>query len=137
MGHITYAQEQLSAKTTSFSLEILERNILICIYAVHDAFEDCKHLKKIIEHSRICIHEYHLKNSFINYYIISITKQIENTKFNKQLLMPLTPGKSCFGWYFEKKISSSGLSIHNLQLLNQRKGFEEIYGLITECFHVK
>ena len=84
-------KEQISAKTTSFPLEIFVRNIHMCTYDAYDAVEYCTYLKKIIEHSSICINAYHLNNSFITYYIMSITKQMENTKSNLQLLMPLIP----------------------------------------------
>ena len=82
---------QISAKTTSFPLEIFFRNIRMCTYDAYDAVEYCEYLKKIIEHSSICIDAYHLNNSFITYYIMSITKQMENTKSNLQFLMPLIP----------------------------------------------
>ena len=86
-------KEHISTKTASFSLETPVRNILGCTYNAHDAVEDCKYLQKLIEHSSICIDAYYLNYSFTTSYIMSVIKQMENTKSNLQSSMPLIAGK--------------------------------------------
>ena len=50
----------------------------MCTYDAHDAVEDCKYLKKVIDH---------LNYSFINYYIMSIqNKWKKQNSINNQMM---------------------------------------------------
>ncbi|XP_078318478.1 uncharacterized protein LOC111118926 isoform X6 [Crassostrea virginica] len=129
-------KENISMKTTSFSLETLVRNVLGLTYDAHDAVEDCKYLKKLVEHSSICIDAYYLNYTFTVSYIMSIMKQMETKKSNKNSLSPLITGKVVSKSMLDK-ISSSGLSMHHLHLAYQRNGFDGIYTLFTTCFQGK
>ena len=84
-------KEHISTKTTSFSLETLVRNILECTY--NHIMHMMKNLQKLIEHSSICIDAYYLNYSFTTSYIMSVIKQMENTKSNLQLIHR----QSCIG----------------------------------------
>ena len=57
----------------------------------------------------LCIGAYYLNYSFTTSYIMSVIKQMENTKSNLQALMPLIAGKVVSDSILKKKISSSGL----------------------------
>ena len=85
------SKEHISTKTTSFSLETLVRNILECTY--NHIMHMMKNLQKLIEHSSICIDAYNLNYSFTTSYIMSVIKQMENTKSNLQLIHR----QSCIG----------------------------------------
>lgn len=73
----------------------------MCTYDVHDAVKDCKYLKKIIEHNSKCIEQYKTDGKY-------------KTQFT--IIDALDPGKVVSDSILKKKTSSSGLSIHNLQL---------------------
>ena len=129
-------KENTSIRTTSFSLETLVSNVLGHTYDTHDAVEDCKYLKKLVEHSCICIDAYYLNYTFTVSYIMSFMKQMETKKSNSQSLLPLITGKVVSKSMLDK-ISSSGLSMHHLHLAYQRNGFDGIYTLFTTCFQGK
>ena len=127
-------KENISMKTTSFSLKTLVRNVLGLTYDAHDAVEDCKYLKKLVEHSSI--DAYYLNYTFTVSYIMSIMKQMETKKSNSNSLLPLITGK-VVSKSMLNKISSSGLSMHHLHLAYERNGFDGIYTLFTTCFQGK
>jgi DNA polymerase III alpha subunit (gram-positive type) len=127
-------KDHISTTFTSYSLENLVKNVLGCSYGAHDAVEDCKYLQKLVEH--FSIDTYYLDYTFSASYIMDVIKQMEITKSNLESLMPLIRSKVVSD-SMGKKIASSGLSLHHLHLAYERKGYDGIFGIFTECFEGK
>lgn len=105
-----------------------------CTFEAHDAVEDCTYLQKPVEHHST--YSYILNYTFSMDYIMQVVLQMEDSKSNLQTLMPLLTNKTV-SESMVKRTSLPGLSMHHLQLAYQRRGFDDVQNVLSECCHGK
>lgn len=108
--------------------------ILGCTFEAHDALEDCTYLQKLVEHHST--DSYYLNYTFSMDYMMQVVLQMEDSKSNLQILMPLLTNKTV-SESMVKRMSLPGPSVHHLQLAYQRGGFNGVQSVLSECFHGK
>ena len=108
--------------------------ILGCTFEAHDSLEDCTYLQKLVEHHST--DSCYLNYTFSMDYMMQVLLQMEDSKSNLQTLMPLLTNKTV-SESMVKRMSPSGLSMHHLQLVYQREGFDGVQSVLSECFHGK
>lgn len=104
-----------------------------CTFEAHDAVEDCTYLQKRVEHHST--YSYILNYSFSRIILCKLYFRWK-TKSNLPTLMPLLTNKTV-SESMVKRMSLPGSSMHYLQLAYQRRGFDGVQSVLSECCHGK
>ena len=120
--------KQLLPNQKKYNQETLFHQIIGENYAAHDALEDVKALKKIVEKlapSDDILHQ----NSFSVNFVSDSLDHLKLKKENCDTLVPLTGVLSAS---MIQKIAASGLNFKHLQIANTRDSERGIYNIFTE-----